>query len=115
MRFARLGRISHPSKNHQTKAQMQESKAKLLIRNATLGDVADILVLSNKVYAVELGYSAEQVRGQINNFPEGVFVAVYSGKIVGYCVTCIIEERLAMRQHTWQEVSGGGFSSRYNP
>lgn len=94
---------------------MQETKAKLSIRTATLEDVGAIVALSRKVYAVELAYSQQQVRGQVNNFPEGVFVAVYDDKVVGYCVTCIVEERLAMRQHTWHEVSGGGFSSRHNP
>ncbi len=94
---------------------MQESKANLSIRNATLADIAEIVTLSGRVYAADLSYSAQQVRGQINNFPEGVFVAVYDDKIVGYCVTCIVEEKIARRQHTWHEISGGGFSSRHNP
>jgi len=94
---------------------MQDTKAKLLIRNATLDDVAPIVALSRRVYAVELSYSPQQVRGQINNFPDGVFVAVYDDKIVGYCVTCIVTERMGMRQHTWHEISGGGFSARHNP
>ena len=94
---------------------MQETKAKLLIRNAELADVPDIVALSRRVYAADLSYADSQVRGQINNFPEGVFVAEYNSNIVGYCVTCIIDERLARRQHTWAEISGGGFSSRHNP
>ena len=69
---------------------MQESKANLSIRNATLADVAEIVTLSGRIYAADLSYSAQQVRGQINNLPEGVFVAVYDGKVVGYCVTCIV-------------------------
>ena len=94
---------------------MQNAKAKLLIRNATLQDVKEIVALSHLVYQADLAYSESQVRGQINNFPEGVFVAEYEGKIAGYCVTCILEERVALRQHTWAEVSGGGFNSRHNP
>jgi ribosomal protein S18 acetylase RimI-like enzyme len=94
---------------------MQETKAKLLIRNAELSDIANIVTLSRRVYAADLCYSENQVRGQINNFQEGVFVAEYDGRIVGYCVTCIIEEKIARRQHTWHEISGGGFSSRHNP
>ena len=94
---------------------MQDTKAKLQIRNATLADVSKIVALSGRVYAADLSYSAGQVRGQINNFPDGVFVAEYDEKIVGYCVTCILEEKVALRQHTWAEVSGGGFNSRHNP
>lgn len=94
---------------------MQNTKAKLLIRNATLRDVKEIAALSRRVYEADLSYSESQVRGQINNFPEGVFVAEYEGRIAGYCVTCILEEQVALRQHTWAEVSGGGFNSRHNP
>tara|TARA_R110002096_G_scaffold81606_2_gene190163 strand:+ start:638 stop:2182 length:1545 start_codon:yes stop_codon:yes gene_type:complete len=80
-----------------------------------MDDVSKIVALSRRVYAAELSYSENQVRGQINNFAEGVFVAEYDGKIVGYCVTCIVDEKLGRRQHTWAEISGGGFSSRHNP
>ena len=59
---------------------MQNTKAKLLIRNATMQDVRDIVALSHRVYQADLAYSESQVRGQINNFPEGVFVAEYEGE-----------------------------------
>ena len=36
------------------------------------------------------------IRGQINNFPEGQFVAVYDGKIVGYCASSRIDEAIAL-------------------
>ncbi len=94
---------------------MRESKAKLVIRNATLADAPAIAAMSRRVYAAEIAYSEPQVRGQINNFPEGVFVADYEGEVAGYCATMVIDEKLALGQHTWNEITGGGYGSRHNP
>jgi len=94
---------------------MRETKAKLVIRNAELADAAAITAMSRRVYAADVAYTEPQVRGQINNFPEGVFVAEYEGRIVGYCATIIVSEALANAPHTWSEISGGGFGSRHDP
>jgi predicted amidohydrolase/ribosomal protein S18 acetylase RimI-like enzyme len=92
-----------------------ETKAKLIIRNATTPDIPAIAEMSRRIYAAEIAYNEPQIRGQINNFPEGVFVAEYEGIIVGYCATSIVDEKLALRPHTWDEVSGAGYGSRHNP
>ena len=94
---------------------MREASAKLAIRKAQLNEAQEISILSARVYPPEDAYTASQILGQINNFPEGVFVAEYEGKIVGYCATSIIDEALALRQHSWDEITGGGFGSRHNP
>ena len=69
---------------------MDSTKAKLVIRNSTPRDAAAIARLTAKVYGRGEGYSAAQIRGQINNFPEGQFVAEYEGAIVGLCATLIV-------------------------
>lgn len=94
---------------------MRETEAKLVIRNATLADVPAIVALSRRVYAKEISYTEAQVRGQINNFPEGAFVAEYEGAVAGYCSTMVVPEALAMRPHSWAEITGGGFGSRHDP
>ena len=56
-----------------------------------------------------------QVRGQINNFPEGQFVAVFEGAIVGYCASSRIDEAVALAPHDWATITGNGFGSRHDP
>jgi predicted amidohydrolase/ribosomal protein S18 acetylase RimI-like enzyme len=92
-----------------------EEAPRLVIRNATLEDVPAIRSLSRTVYGDELAYTLGNIRGQINNFPEGQFVADYGGKVVGYCATFITREALALEDHTWMEITGGGFASRHDP
>ncbi len=91
------------------------SKPKLIIRNATLGDVSEIAALSRRVYGDKEASSEDEIRGQINRFPEGQFIAEYEAKLVGYCATFIIPEEPALQPHTWMEITGGGFASRHDP
>ena len=66
--------------------------ASLTIRRATLRDVDGVTALSRRIYHPMPGLTEQMIRGQINNFPDGQFVAVHDGKIVGYCATFVIAE-----------------------
>ncbi len=89
----------------------------LQIRNARVADVTAIRDLVERVYAGSGNptYSESMLRGQINRFPEGQFVAEYDNEIVGYCATFIIEGRIAKKVHNWNEITGGGFAARHDP
>jgi predicted amidohydrolase/GNAT superfamily N-acetyltransferase len=91
------------------------TKPKLIVRNARPGDVEAVRRLCRKVYTDMDPYTGDQLRGQINNFPEGQFVAVYDDEVVGYCATFRIAEHIALSRHTWSEITGNGFASRHDP
>ncbi len=94
---------------------MPDTHAKLVIREAKPSDARAISALSAKVYGKATAFSSAQVRGQINNFPEGQFVAEYEGVIVGHCATQIVAADLAFGPHAWDEITGGGFATRHDP
>lgn len=96
-------------------APKPETRPKLIVRNAAAGDVRAVVELSKRVYKKEPPYTLAQVRGQITAFPDGVFVATYDKRVVGYCATFRVAEALAFSQHTWSEITGGGFSARHDP
>lgn len=85
------------------------SKAKLIIRQARAGDAAAIARLSVKVYSVGDAFTRAEIRGQINNFPEGQFVAEYESKVVGHCATMVLTAEQAFAPHDWEEISAGGY------
>lgn len=89
--------------------------ARLEVRQATPADVPGIVALVDRAYERISGYSRGMVRGQINNYPEGQFVALYEGKIAGYCATMRLDERLALAPHSWDEITNDGFGSRHDP
>jgi predicted amidohydrolase/GNAT superfamily N-acetyltransferase len=77
--------------------------------------VPGILELIKQAYPDIENYSSGQIRGQINNFPEGQFVALVEGKVVGYCASSRIDEEVALSAHDWATIAGNGFGSRHDP
>lgn len=86
----------------------------LYVQRASISDVPQIVALSKKIYGKD-SFSEEMLLGQIATFPQGQFVAVYNGEIVGHCATFIISEKLALQKHSWAEITGHGFAARHNP
>ncbi|MCC5793450.1 MAG: carbon-nitrogen hydrolase [Chromatiales bacterium] len=95
---------------------MSESKtrAQLLVRNATLSDADGIAALAERVYPDMPPYPKAMLIGQINAFPDGVWVAELGGEIVGYCATICVSSDMALKPHTWREITGGGYGSTHD-
>jgi predicted amidohydrolase/GNAT superfamily N-acetyltransferase len=91
---------------------MAGSTRKLIVRQATLADIPAVQAMVRKAYPAFEPYSADQLRGHINHFPEGTLLAEYEGQVVGYCVSIRIGEQ-ALRPHTWREITGGGYGSTH--
>jgi len=91
------------------------SKPRLEVRPARVSDAAGIIALSKSAYPDMPAYSRGMIRGQINNYPDGQFVAVYDRRIVGYCASSRVPEALAMGPHDWEQISGNGFGTRHDP
>ncbi len=92
----------------------KEEKTRLKVRDASLDDVASISKLVERVYPGMPPYPDAMLRGQINAFPEGVWVATLGEDIVGYCATIRLAEDKALGEHTWREVTGGGYGSTHD-
>jgi len=86
----------------------------LFVRQATLADVPALWALNVKIYP-DAPFTAEMLRGQITNFPEGQFLVEYEGHVVGYCATFIISGDICLNPHTWKEITGNGYASRHDP
>ncbi len=91
------------------------TKPRLEIRSAKPADVRAIAALAKRVYVDFLPYTQSEIRGQINNFPDGCFVAVLDGKVIGYCATMRIGGAVALNPHSWDEITGNGYGSRHDP
>jgi len=98
-----------PSKNQAT------ARPKLIVRRANTSDATAIYDLGRRVYDPSPSMTARMIKGQINNFPDGQFVAEHDGRIVGHCATFIISGDVALRPHTWREITANGFASRHDP
>ncbi|MEO8225378.1 MAG: carbon-nitrogen hydrolase family protein [Gammaproteobacteria bacterium] len=86
----------------------------LNIRQAAINDIPGISALVERVYADMPPYPAAMLAGQINAFPEGVWVAVLGEQIVGYCATLRLTGDKALKPHTWREITGGGYGATHD-
>jgi predicted amidohydrolase/GNAT superfamily N-acetyltransferase len=93
--------------------RVKEQNKKLYTRQAQGTDAKEIRDLSAKVYKNVPPYSTAHIRGQINNYPEGVFVAIFDDKVVGYCATVRVSGKKALRRHSWKQISGHGYGSTH--
>ncbi|WP_299307482.1 bifunctional GNAT family N-acetyltransferase/carbon-nitrogen hydrolase family protein [uncultured Croceicoccus sp.] len=93
---------------------MANTTARLEVRQARPSDVSGIAALIRRAYADLPAYTYGEIRGQMNNYPEGCFVAKLDGKVVGYCASMRLGS-VALRPHSWDEITGNGFGSRHNP
>ncbi len=96
-------------------ATTAKTKARLEVRQAMLKDVPQIADLVRRAYVDLPPYKLGEIRGQLNNYREGCFVAKLDGVIVGYCASMRLSAKVAMADHTWDEVTGNGFGSRHDP
>jgi predicted amidohydrolase/GNAT superfamily N-acetyltransferase len=96
---------------------LDNPRSRLRVRNALIGDIPAIAALSARVYEGTgmYGYSEGPLTGQINNFPEGQFVAVIDDQVVGYCATFRVAEAIGLQPHNWTEITGNGYASRHDP
>jgi len=100
-----------PTSHHPS--ALDNPRSRLIVRNAKIADVPAIADLTGRVYRSP--YSEGALTGQINNFPDGQFVAMVDDRVVGYCATFRIDEALGLKKHSWTEITGNGYASRHNP
>jgi len=93
----------------------KSTRARLEVRQAKRSDISGIARLIERAYPNLPPYKLGELRGQINNFPEGQFVAILDGEIVGYCASSRVTEAMAFASHDWEEISGNGFGTRHVP
>jgi predicted amidohydrolase/GNAT superfamily N-acetyltransferase len=91
-----------------------QERSRLSIREARIADVPEIVDLVSRVYPHMRPYPPGMLVGQINAFPQGVWVAEFDGRVAGYCATLRIGDA-ALQPHTWAEITGGGFGSTHDP
>ncbi len=86
----------------------------LNVRLATYRDVEQVKKLVARVYADMPPYSTASLRSHINHYPQGQFVVEANQKIVAYCATFKISGEIALKAHTWEDITGQGFAALHD-
>jgi predicted amidohydrolase/ribosomal protein S18 acetylase RimI-like enzyme len=96
---------------------LENPRSRLTVRQARSDDIPAIADLSHRAYAGTgmRGYGTASLRGQLHHFPEGQFVAVVGEQVVGYCATFRIRGDIALKPHSWTQITGNGYASQHDP
>ncbi|MGF1544898.1 MAG: GNAT family N-acetyltransferase [Parvularculaceae bacterium] len=95
--------------------KVRSRRSSLTVRNAAAGDIDQIIDLLAKTYPDEPPYSRGMIQGQMTSYANGQLVVEAEGTIVGYAACFRASEALALRPHTWLEITGGGYGARHDP
>jgi len=85
------------------------------IRKMELNDLKEINLILNKTYPGAPAYSKSIIESQLNIFPDGQFVILVDGRVVGFCMTQIVHEKEVTEVHTWKSITDGGLILKHNP
>jgi hypothetical protein len=87
---------------------MKQKKIKIVRRLANLKDVDSIVKLDNEVWP-DFPATRDMIESRIRVFPEGNFVAIYNGEIVGYvCMQFINYDIRNPKAFSWLEITSNG-------
>lgn len=92
----------------------QRRRSRLIVRQARHDDIEAIQSLVERAYPRQTPYTRDELRGQLNHFPDGQLVAEYENRIVGYCTTICLPEARVLAPHTWEEITGNGYGSTHD-
>lgn len=89
------------------------------VRQAQVGDVSGIVSLQAACFPppfpTELLWKPGQINRHFEVFPEGQFVAVSKGQIVGSASSLVISEGTWQAHGTWEETTGGFEFDNHEP
>ena len=91
------------------------SAAGVSVRNTRDADIDGIIALSRRVYPTSPPWSREQLASHLRVFPEGQFVAVEDGTIVGMAASLIVLWDDYDAETNWRDFTDGGMFTNHDP
>jgi GNAT superfamily N-acetyltransferase len=89
--------------------------AGVVVRNARPGDFAGIIDLTERVYPATPPWTVDQLASHQRVFPEGQFVAVHDGAVVGMAASLIVLWDDYDFETTWRDFTANGMFTNHDP
>nr|WP_261395251.1 GNAT family N-acetyltransferase [Membranihabitans marinus] len=91
--------------------------ASIEIRNLKISDFKELTQSMKEAYPqwTDVSWTEEQIRTLIKKFPEGQFVVVVDGKVVGSALSLIVDYEKFGDEHTYMEITANDTFSTHDP
>src|SRR5690606_17097219 len=94
----------------------QELEHRLELRNLRIADFKDIHEIMEKIYTKSaMGYTRNELKRQIQKFPEGQIGIEDNGKIVAAALSIIVDYSKFGDRHTYKQITGNGKFDTHEP
>lgn len=91
----------------------------LIVRPMSKQDIPGAVALQRSCFPepfpAELLWSDHHLERHLEIFPEGQFVALYGGLVIGSASALLISEESWLAHHDWETTTGGHFLSAHDP
>lgn len=97
-------------------ASSHEPEHKLELRNLKISDYDDIREILDLIYTKSaMGYTRNELKRQIQKFPEGQIGIEDNGKIVAAALSIIVDYSKFGDRHTYKQITGNGKFDTHDP
>ncbi|MDH8677907.1 bifunctional GNAT family N-acetyltransferase/carbon-nitrogen hydrolase family protein [Fusibacter bizertensis] len=94
---------------------LSKFEKKLIIRQIQREDFKTIIELQKICFKNMIPWKIDQLESHLNIFPEGQFCVEYDGVVIGSCSSLIVNFDEYNDQHSWDEITDGGYITNHNP
>ncbi len=94
---------------------LSKIEKKIIVRNTQEKDFDELIEMQKRCFPKMIPWKKEQLKSQIEIFPEGQFCVEYDGKIIGSASSLIINFDEFDDQHSWEEITDDGYITNHDP
>jgi len=99
-----------------TPLEEQEPEHKLLLRNLTQEDYADVQEIMDRVYPnLDGAWPDRKYKAQLKVFPEGQICIEDHGRVVAAAFSVVVDYDKFGDQHTYEEITGDAYLTTHDP
>ncbi len=88
---------------------------RIKVRQLTISDYDDIVKLQLACFPDMKPWTIDQIKSQLEIFPEGQLCIEYRGKLIASSSSLIIETDLYSDEHSWLKISDKGYITNHDP
>lgn len=97
------------------KIKLQEFETLVRVRNVEADDFDQLVALQKRCFPGMQTWQRDQIRSQLEQFPDGQFCVEYEGEIVASASSLIVEYDDYDEWHDWRVIAGNGYIRNHDP
>ncbi len=97
-----------------SKINLEEIEKTVKVRPLTIEDYEQIKAIQLKCFPGMEPWGIEQIKSQLDQFPEGQIGVEFNGQLIGSSSSLVIDFDEYSEKHSWQEISDSGYINNHD-